>query len=818
MLNSEAPHPKETSIQRAVPAAQRLMESAYSGPDPEDAGGDLRIVLRRSVAAILRYKWLGLAIAILSGITAFAIHGRFSAIYEAEGKVWISSQDAQMQRGPVRAAALLPSNSWGDLLASYAVLGNVVRELHLYVRPLDPRKNTLFSAVDMNDVLRPGLYTLNLDSSAKRYTLSITKRGREEIVERGSIADSIGRTIGLRWSPDTTALLRAGAVTFTLYTPREASEQLRDQVRSAIPRDGNIMHVYVTGPDAWLVTRTVNSVLRHLVETAGQLKRRDLTDVREALETQLAYAGKSLQTADDALERFRMETITLPSEAGTPINGGVAITRNPAITNYFNLKLTLENTSHERSVLEQTLNDVTARRLDVSALWQVLPTDINTQEIGTLLQEYTRRSAELRNAQAAFTDDYQGVKDAQAAIAQLRDREIPRSVTTVIDQLRRREANLAGEVGTGSASLKEIPSRTIEEVRLTRNAEARGQLYGMLQGRYEEAHLAELSVEPDVAVLDSAAMPEFPILNRGRQLGLMIIVGGLAAAILLALLLDRLDKRIRYTHQVAQNLRLNVLGAVPHAAQRRTPKPFDVMQLIESFRLLRLNVSNAATNDRQLMLTVTSAGPGEGKSLVSANLALSFAGGGFRTLLVDGDLRRGRLHTTFATDRRPGLVDVLRGTVPLKDCLRPTSEPSLTLLPGGSRIASAPELLTSSAFHQLINTLQADYDVILIDSPPLAAGMDPYALCASTGNALFVVRLAKTDGDVARQRLESLGRFPVNVVGAVINDVQSEGGLNTEYAYLPGYAIHEEEDAFAAAEDHTDPNRSAIFNYRSWPR
>jgi Mrp family chromosome partitioning ATPase len=96
--------------------------------------------------------------------------------------------------------------------------------------------------------------------------------------------------------------------------------------------------------------------------------------------------------------------------------------------------------------------------------------------------------------------------------------------------------------------------------------------------------------------------------------------------------------------------------------------------------------------------------------------------------------------------------------------------------------------------------------------------MDPYALCASTGNALFVVRLAKTDGDVARQRLESLGRFPVNVVGAVINDVQSEGGLNTEYAYLPGYAIHEEEDAFAAAEDHTDPDRSAIFNYRSWPR
>jgi Mrp family chromosome partitioning ATPase len=95
--------------------------------------------------------------------------------------------------------------------------------------------------------------------------------------------------------------------------------------------------------------------------------------------------------------------------------------------------------------------------------------------------------------------------------------------------------------------------------------------------------------------------------------------------------------------------------------------------------------------------------------------------------------------------------------------------------------------------------------------------MDPYALCVSTGNALFVVRLAKTDGEIARQRLESLERFPVNVVGAVINDIQPAGGLNTEYAYLPGYAIHDEDDMLTTAEDEP-AERSAVFNYRSWPR
>jgi capsular exopolysaccharide synthesis family protein len=799
-----------------LPVTARTLQPSQSAPDFEEAGPDLTFVIRRSFAAIARYKWIVLAIMSLAGAIAFAIHDRFSAVYEAEGKVWISSPD-NPQRGPVRAGALLASNSWGDLLASYAVLGKVVRELHLYVRPLDSRNNSLFASMDVNELPRPGLYTVTVDSLTRRYTLKVSRTGKEEIVEHGTIGDSIGRPIGVHWAPDSAALLKAGTISFLLFTPRQASQQVRQQVRSVIPREGNVIHVYATGQDAWLTSRTLNSMLRHLVETAGEFQRRNLTDVRETLEAQLAYAGNALQTADDALERFRMETITLPSEAGTPINGGIAITRNPAITNYFNLKLTLENTSHQRAVLQQTLNDVQAGRLDLLALWQVLPTDINTQEISNLLQEYTKRSTELRNARLSFTDDYQGVKDARAAVAQLRDREIPRAVATAIEQLGRREADLERDVSVGSSSLKEIPPRTIEEVRLTRNVEARGQLYGMLQGRYEEAHLAELSVEPDVAVLDSAAMPEYPILNRGRQLGLMVIAGGLAVALLLALLLDRFDKRIRYTNQVAQNLRLNTIGAVPHAGQQRTPNPLDVMQLVESFRLLRLNVSYAATNDRQLMLTVTSAGPGEGKSLVSANLALSFAGGGYKTLLIDGDLRRGSLHTTFATDRRPGLVDVLRGTVPLADCLRPTSEPQLTLLPSGSRLASAPELLTSAAFHQLIKDLQADYDVVLIDSPPLAVGMDPYALCVSTGHVLFVVRLSKTDGQLARQRLESLERLPVNIVGAVINDIQPEGGLNKEYAYLPGYAIHDEDDMLATAQA-PGPEQTAVFKYRAWPR
>lgn len=787
---------ESTALVTRQPPSNVPLSSDWGEAFADDGSGDSGMMLKRAVAAVLRYRWLVLAVSIVAVAAALFVKRQFAAIYEAEGKLWISG-NGQAQAGPVRAGALLPSNSWGDLLSSYAVLGQTTHELHLFVHSLTPANDRLFANVDAREVVRSGRYTLRVDSTGERY--SLVRNGlADTIVERGLVGDSIGRQIGLRWVPAPDQLRKARMVAFTLVSPREAALALRTQIRTELPPEGNLMRIFVTGPDGWRAERTVNSLMRHLVATADTFKRRDLTEVTRALNTQLTYAGNALQQADDALESFRMQTITLPSEAGTPINGGVAVARNPVISNFFNIKLSHETVAHERDALQQTLRDIQAGRLDVQALWQVLPADANTQDIAALLQEYTRRESQLRSDSIAFTDDYPAVQDARAALAQLRERTIPAAVGTLIEQLRRREDDLGRQISEESTSLREIPVRTVEEVRLTRNVEARSQLYSMLRSRYEEAQLAELSVSPDLAILDSATTPEWPITNRGRQVFAIIALAGLAGAFGLAVLLDQLDKRLRYIQQVPRRLRLPIIGAVPHAPKRRKPGAADAAQLVESFRSLRLSVTYAAARDRQLMLTVTSAGAEEGKSLVSANLALSFAEGGYRTVLVDGDVRRGSLHATFGTTRRLGLADVLRGSVMVTECLRPTSHPNLELLPSGSRLANTPELLTSDAFRQLIERLQMDHDIILIDSPPLAAGMDPHALCVATGNVLFVTRLAQTNGDFARQKLDVLERLPVTVLGTVVNDVRSSVGLNSEYSYLPGYAVHDEDDTVAS--------------------
>jgi polysaccharide biosynthesis transport protein len=791
--NLPAQHPNSTSL---------FNSGGFGAPaSAEDVDLEGSVLLKRSIAAVLRYKWLIVAIVVVSTTIAFFVRKQFSAVYAAEGKVWISAQ-SQPQRGPVRAAALLPSNSWGDLLASYAVLGKTVRELHLYVRPSNPRDDRLFSSINVRESVRSGSYVLRVDSSGDLYSLRAINGPNELPIENGTVGDSIGRKIGILWAPENGSLPKGRAIAFTLVSPVQAALDLRKRVSAELPRDGNLMRVYVTDTDGWRVALIANSLLNHLVATANDFKRRNLTEVRSALETQLSYASAALREADDHLERFRMQTITLPSEAGTPINGGIGVTRNPVITNYFNLKMSREAVAQQRTALEATLADVRSGKVKVEALWQVLPTERGAQEIGMLLQEYTKKEAQLRNDLLAFTEDYQGIKDARAGLAQLRDRAIPEMVNTIIGQLRRREDDLQQQIGAESSSLQQIPARTVEEVRLTRNVDARAQLYGMLRNRFEEAQLAELSIEPDLAILDAAGAPEAPISNRGRQFFVLAAFGSIAGAMALAVLLDRLDKRLRYVQQIGDRLRLSIIGAVPHTSHTGKSDPANVARLLESFRSLRLNVCYAANQARPLMFTVTSASASEGKSLVSANLALSFAEGGYRTLLIDGDFRRGCLHATFATDRRPGLVDVLIGSVGFAEALRPTSHPKLSLLPRGSRLATAPELLVSESFHRLVTGLASDYDVVLIDSPPLAAGMDPHALCVATTNVLFVVRLGKTDGHLARQKLELLARFPVRILGAVANDIQEAMGLNAEYSYLPEYSAIDADEVIATGAGH----------------
>jgi capsular exopolysaccharide synthesis family protein len=279
--------------------------------------------------------------------------------------------------------------------------------------------------------------------------------------------------------------------------------------------------------------------------------------------------------------------------------------------------------------------------------------------------------------------------------------------------------------------------------------------------------------------------------NRGMMMILAGMFGGLGGAAALALLLDRFDRRVRYPEQVTLGMGLPILGSLPRLPRRGHRNGVAAEGLVvEALRSIRLNLVHAYGSAGPLVVTITSPGSGDGKSFTSSNLAVSFADAGHRTLLIDADIRRGGLHRALGVQRKPGLIDFLAGQVSRDEIIQRTSVPGVEFIGCGSRKNAGPELLASATMSQFLIGLRGKYSVIIIDSAPLGAGVDPLVLGSLTGNLVLVLRTGYTDREFAMAKLEAVSRLPIRVLGVVLNDVRAEG--YDYYSYLPGYGTSEE--------------------------
>ncbi len=297
--------------------------------------------------------------------------------------------------------------------------------------------------------------------------------------------------------------------------------------------------------------------------------------------------------------------------------------------------------------------------------------------------------------------------------------------------------------------------------------------------------------------LDQAEAPQYADKVITTKLILGAFLAGFGIAVGLALQLDKIDPKFRYPDQVTRDLGLPVLGAVPHLTSKtkRGDGGHDGAAFQEALRDIRMNVAYAYGTAAPLMVTVSSSGAADGKSFISANLARSFAESGNRTLLIDADLRRGELHRRFGVSRRPGLTDCLRGDVDVDRIIQQTKFPKLDLVTSGTRKHDAPELLGSPATAVLFGEFRARYDVIICDSPPLSAGVDPFLLSALSGSLLLVVRTGVSVREIIESKLGVLGRMPVRILGAILNDVPRSAVYGYYATYVPGYDTSDETGA-----------------------
>jgi succinoglycan biosynthesis transport protein ExoP len=787
-------------------AARDVAPDLYQeGPPPSDWGGGSNDSapepkgpsLGRYLAAINRFKWLIVLFAALGVGGGYLATTFIQPSYEVRATILLeqgTGVNSGQNRGPIQAEELLQASGWKDLLRSFAIADPVVNSLGLFIEPARAADSTLFRSFRVANEgrgLRAGDYVLKI--SGNRYAL---KTKAELEIETGAVGDSIGKQIGFAWQPSPQALAGRGDIGFNVQTPREASIALIKKLSLNLEDGSSFMFLSLSGDDAQRTAATLNAWVEQFVVVATALKKKNVMSVAAILEGQREFAAKSLAEAESALEGFRVRTVTEPSERQT-IQPGIEMTNSPVFENYFRDKVIADSYQRDREALERILaQGRQGGGITREAVLSVpsVNADPAAENLRKLLQEQADREFNLRRLRESYTDEHQKVRDEQAALATLRSVSVPGALDAYLTQLRQREVALNSTIERSSKDLRSIPSRTIEEQRLKRQVEVSADMYRSLNLKAAEAKLAEAATIPDVSILDPAVAPLRPTRNTAPVIIAAATAAMLALGVILAILLDQLDKRFRYPEQATDDLGLFILGVVPVIqAKRKRSQTDQAAQVVEAFRTIRMNVRYAADPARPLAITVTSPGPGDGKSLISSNLALSFAESGARTLLIDGDIRRGELARTFGISAKPGLVEYLDGTALIAEVLQPVpTHPNLTVMTGGARRRKAPELLATPRLTQLISQMATEFDVVIVDSPPLGAGFDAYALATATGNMALVMRAGVTDRKMAEAKMAVVDTLPVRVMGAILNGIKLEG-VYQYYSYYQEYAAKDEE-------------------------
>ncbi len=224
---------------------------------PEDESGP---DWRRIWSALLRFKWVVLLMVLVGLGGAFAATRVLRPVYRAQANVWVDvpgrrGEGASDTRGPIRQGALLDADDWVELMRSYIVLDQVVRDLRLYVTVKRPGDRPGFTAFSVGDVFRPGDYKLSVSDDGRSYTLA-SKDGAE--LERGSVGDSIGRRLGFHWQPAPGTLPSGGTLEFSLVTPRDAALALGEQLDVRMDFNGNFLAVELRGTNPVLISNVLS--------------------------------------------------------------------------------------------------------------------------------------------------------------------------------------------------------------------------------------------------------------------------------------------------------------------------------------------------------------------------------------------------------------------------------------------------------------------------------------------------------------------------------------------------------------------------------
>ncbi len=356
--------------------------------------------------------------------------------------------------------------------------------------------------------------------------------------------------------------------------------------------------------------------------------------------------------------------------------------------------------------------------------------------------------------------------------------------------------NLKTSIAEWEKKALDLSQRLAQFNRIKDKVDRQKTLYDRLTNSLKDVNVSQVVDGGDqVAIMESASTPVS--VRPGLVKSLLIGIGfGALAGLVILLLLDRIDDRMASFTEFQHHFTENILGQIPEektAGGVTLLQPDDARHVFaESYRNVRSSIFFMPyEGPRPKTFLVTSAVPNEGKSTISSNLAITMALSGAKTLLIDGDLRRGALREAFEIQSKIGFSEVLKQEVNWREVILPTAYQNLYLLPRGNILSQPSEHLLRESTETFLKDIYNHYDYIIIDSSPVLAADDTTSLAPKIDATLFVVRLSYTSARLTKKALELLYNRQVNVPGVILNHVDTS---------LPEYYYYQYSEYYTSSE------------------
>ncbi|MFO7301355.1 MAG: polysaccharide biosynthesis tyrosine autokinase [Acidobacteriota bacterium] len=550
-------------------------------------------------------------------------------------------------------------------------------------------------------------------------------------------------------------------------------------------RNSRLVEIKFQSPDPEFAARVVNAHAEQYIEQSLQFRLEATSQTNAWLNTQLEEQRRLVEESERKLQQYKEQHNTV----------SVDDKQNIVVQKLNALNEQLVQARIERMNREVQVNAIRELRASGESL-ETYPAIMNSPVVQALRADIAAKEAERARLGTQYGPAYPAMRELATQIERAR-RDLETEVSKVAAAIEAdfetalaRERALQQSLDQQQRESLGLDRRMLEYAALEREALSNRQLYENLMARAKETGAAADYRGTSIQVLDRAEVPRVPVLPRTQRDLMLAALAGLVLAFGLAFGVEHFDSRIKLPEEIKTHLGLPFLGMIPtfpggdESGEAPLLSADAPPAFAEAIRAVRTAVLFSSAEEGARSVVITSTGPHEGKTVVSSSLAIALAQAGQRTVVVDGDMRRPRMHEALDRSQEPGLSNVLVGEAALADALRPTSVPNLTLLAAGHIPPNPVELLCSPKYADLIAELKKRFDWVVIDAPPVMPVTDAAVVANSASGVLFVVGAEMTPRQNAAAAVEQLRGANAKFIGAVLNRVNVQ---RHSYYYSPYY-------------------------------